>query len=69
MSLLEKLTQREYEVLNLLARGKQNREIAYTLTISEYTVERHVKHIFQKLAVGNRVEAANLFWKQQDKNT
>ena len=48
------LTQRELEVLRLLARGKTNRVIAQELFISEKTVASHVSHIFTKLGVTSR---------------
>lgn len=52
------LTSREYGVLELLARGRSNREIACALGISEMTVRTHVSHVLDKLGVHNRVEAA-----------
>ena len=52
------LTSREAEVLCLLADGLTNREIATRLFISQKTVASHVAHIFDKLAVHSRVEAA-----------
>jgi DNA-binding NarL/FixJ family response regulator len=52
------LTPRERDVLELLARGDTNREIADALTISEKTVKRHVTGILTKLQVRNRTEAA-----------
>jgi DNA-binding NarL/FixJ family response regulator len=52
------LTSREAEVLRLLADGLTNREIAARLFISQKTVASHVAHIFDKLAVHSRVEAA-----------
>jgi DNA-binding NarL/FixJ family response regulator len=52
------LTDREMEVLRLLAQGKSNQQIAEGLNISEVTVRTHVSHIFAKLGAGNRVEAA-----------
>ena len=52
------LTERELEMLALLARGMPNREIAQTLFISENTVKYHIKHILQKLDLKNRAEAA-----------
>ena len=52
------LTQRETEVLHLLARGLRNKEIAAELRISEETVQGHVKSILAKLSVHDRTEAA-----------
>jgi ATP/maltotriose-dependent transcriptional regulator MalT len=54
----ELLTQRETEVLSLVARGLTNREIAARLVISAKTVEHHVSQIFGKLGLHNRAEAA-----------
>jgi len=51
------LTQREKEVLQLLAEGKGNKEIADSLCIGTETVKSHVKNIFKKFRVKNRVEA------------
>ena len=51
------LTQRELEVLRLLARGKTNRVIARELVVSEKTVASHVSHIFTKLDVTSRSAA------------
>jgi NarL family two-component system response regulator LiaR len=52
------LTQRETEVLRLLARGMSNQEIAQTLIIGEQTVKSHVSHILAKLGVPSRTQAA-----------
>ncbi|MGH2522104.1 MAG: helix-turn-helix transcriptional regulator, partial [Anaerolineales bacterium] len=54
----EPLTRREAEVLNLLARGLTNREIAERLVISAKTVEHHVSQILGKLGLRGRAEAA-----------
>jgi DNA-binding NarL/FixJ family response regulator len=54
---LEPLTPREEEVLDLLAQGLQNKEIAQKLIISERTVKFHVSAILGKLDAGNRTEA------------
>lgn len=53
----EPLTEREMEVLELLAQGKTNREIAAALIITERTVKFHVSSIMGKLGAGNRTEA------------
>lgn len=54
----EPLTEREREVLALIARGWSNRRISQDLSISELTVRTHVSHVLGKLGVSNRVEAA-----------
>jgi DNA-binding NarL/FixJ family response regulator len=51
------LTQRELEVLHVLAQGKTNRAIARELVVSEKTVASHVSHIFTKLGVTSRSAA------------
>lgn len=52
------LTERELDVLQLLAKGKTNAEIADALVLSEKTVRNHVSSVLSKLGVSNRVEAA-----------
>lgn len=54
----ENLTKREIEVLKLLAEGLFNKEIAYTLSISEKTVKNHISNIFKKINVSDRTQAA-----------
>ena len=56
--LLEKLSQREVEVLGLLARGRTNQEIARNLLVSVSTVKKHVQHVIAKLRVSDRTQAA-----------
>ena len=56
-SLVEELTPRELEVLQLLAEGLPNKTIAYRLEISEHTVKFHVNAILSKLGVQSRTEA------------
>lgn len=56
--LIESLTPRELEVLQLLTRGMSNREIAHTLTVSEKTVKTHVSSILSKLHLSDRTQAA-----------
>jgi len=53
------LTERQVEVLRLVARGKSNREIAADLVLSEYTVMRHLSNIFNKIGVSSRAAAAS----------
>jgi LuxR family maltose regulon positive regulatory protein len=55
--LIEPLSERELEVLQLLAHGDYNQQIADRLVITRETVKRHVTHIFEKLGVKNRVQA------------
>lgn len=54
----EPLSERETEVLQLLARGHTNKDIAQALFLSVRTVEAHLRSIFAKLGVGSRTEAA-----------
>lgn len=54
---VEELTQRELQVLRLLAEGKSNKAIATDLDIAEVTVKSHVKALFSKLNVLSRTEA------------
>jgi LuxR family maltose regulon positive regulatory protein len=56
--LVTQLSERELEVLRLLAAGEQNQEIADELYLALNTVKKHVTHIFEKLGAANRTEAA-----------
>ena len=56
------LSNRENEILELLAKGMLYKEIAGRLFISQETVRKHVYHIYEKLHVNNRVEAINKFY-------
>ena len=56
--LAEPLTDRELEVLRLLAAGRSNQRIAHDLVVALDTVKRHVTHILGKLGASNRTEAA-----------
>lgn len=55
---LSDLTERELEVLRLIAQGKRNREIAEELTLAEGTVKSHVSNILSKLHMAHRTQAA-----------
>jgi DNA-binding NarL/FixJ family response regulator len=56
---LAELTSRENEVLNLVAEGLLVKEISDQLSLSNYTVKSHLKNIYTKLHVRNKVEAIN----------
>ena len=51
------LTEREHEVLNLIAAGRSNQEIARLLVLSDKTVRNHISNIFAKLQVADRAQA------------
>jgi LuxR family maltose regulon positive regulatory protein len=55
--LIEPLTERELEVLQLLAAGRRNRDIAQELVVTQETVKKHLSHIFDKLGAANRTQA------------
>jgi len=55
---IEILTKREKEILQLVAKGISNKDIAISLDISEHTVKNHMKNILQKLHLENRVQLA-----------
>jgi len=54
----DRLSRREREILQLVADGLSNKEIGRKLFISEVTVKVHLRHIYKKLGVRNRMEAA-----------
>ena len=64
------LSEREVEVLRLIAEGRSNTEIAERLVISEHTVKRHVSNILSKLHLADRTQAAVYAWREGmvDKN-
>lgn len=53
-----RLSPREVEVMELVAKGMSNKEIAYRLKIAEDTAKNHIKHAFEKLGVQDRTQAA-----------
>ena len=62
--LLRDLSERELEVLRLVAEGKSNSQISEELYITVNTVRFHLANVYQKLGVGNRTEAAKYFLRQ-----
>lgn len=61
---VQMLTEREKEILNLLAMGLMNKEVADKLSISTATVRTHIQHMYEKLHVNTRVEAVNMYLKR-----
>jgi DNA-binding NarL/FixJ family response regulator len=59
---LDKLTSREKEILDYIAEGKIEKEVASILFLSPKTVKKHISNIYTKLHVNNRVEALNKFY-------
>lgn len=64
-TLVGRLTEREHDVLRLLAEGQTNAQIAERLSVQESTVKYHVQNIFQKLGVANRTEAAQVYFRER----
>ncbi|THF76033.1 response regulator [Cohnella fermenti] len=60
----EPLTAREKEILQEVARGLKNREVALALGLSEHTVKNHLKNILQKLHLDNRVQLTRYAYEQ-----
>lgn len=58
------LTEREIEVLRLIAAGRSNQEIAAQLVLSEKTVKSHVSNILRKLQLADRTQAAVYAWRE-----
>ncbi len=58
------LSEREVEVLRLIAEGRSNTEISERLVISEHTVKRHVSNILSKLHLADRTQAAVYAWRE-----
>jgi DNA-binding NarL/FixJ family response regulator len=61
-NLLEKLSQREYEILEALVKGRLYKEIGQDMNISTETVRKHVYNVYKKLHINNRIEAYNKFF-------
>jgi NarL family two-component system response regulator LiaR len=64
VNLFQELTERELDVLRLVADGKKNQEIAAILVISEKTVKTHITNILTKLHLTDRTQAAVLAWQK-----
>jgi DNA-binding CsgD family transcriptional regulator len=62
----DSLSEREREVLALMAQGATNRQVAARLVVSESTVKSHVKQILRKLCAGNRAEAVYLYLRDRE---
>jgi DNA-binding NarL/FixJ family response regulator len=58
LNLLPPLTRRERELITLIARGMQNKNIAHQLNISEHTVRAHIGNIMRKYRLQNRTQIA-----------
>ena len=58
------LTDREMEILRLIANGMNNRAISAALVISEKTVKSHITNIFSKLHLSDRTQAAVYAWRE-----
>lgn len=56
--LLEDLSQRELDVLKLIAKGMSNDQIAQTLFISPHTVKNHVSNVYRKMGMDDRTQVA-----------
>jgi DNA-binding NarL/FixJ family response regulator len=54
------LSKREGEILNLLLKGKSNKNIERELFVSPHTVRNHIHNIYKKLGVGSRLQLMNL---------
>ena len=62
-TMLSQLTDREKEVIKVIADGLTNKEIARELFISESTVENHIHNIYEKLEITNRAQAVALAYR------
>ena len=65
---LDRLTPRELEVIELVAQGMSNKEIASTLCVTRHTAKAHVQSILHKLGFDSRTEAAVLWTRITDRN-
>ena len=63
-SCIELLTSREVEVLSATSQGARNKDLATSLGVSPETIRNHLRHIYGKLRVTSRTEAAALYWSE-----
>ncbi|MFB7653943.1 MULTISPECIES: response regulator transcription factor [unclassified Streptomyces] len=63
--MLKKLSAREREIARLLADGASNPDMAEALGISAHTVKDHIRGVYAKLGVDNRVQASRVVWQAQ----
>lgn len=64
----DELSEREAEVLALVAQGLTNTQIAQRISVSDNTVKFHLQNIYQKLDVANRTEAAGVYYRLRNEN-
>lgn len=64
MRLFDNLTEREEEILTLVAHGEANKMIAHNLSISVFTVQNHIQKVFERLEVQSRTQAASKYWQR-----
>jgi DNA-binding NarL/FixJ family response regulator len=63
-SSIDLLTSREMEVLSATSQGARNKDLANTLGVSPETIRNHLRHIYNKLQVTSRTEAAAMYWSE-----
>ena len=63
------LSPRQWQILALLAEGRPNKEIAQHLDIAVHTVEKHLTHLYAKIAVHNRASAIQWYWQHKHTGT
>jgi DNA-binding NarL/FixJ family response regulator len=63
-SSIDLLTSREMEVLSATSQGARNKDLANTFGVSPETIRNHLRHIYNKLQVTSRTEAAALYWSE-----
>jgi DNA-binding NarL/FixJ family response regulator len=63
-NLMERLSKRELDVLELLSQGNTYKKVAETLNVSDETIKTHARNIYQKLQVNNRTEATMKYLKR-----